>query len=114
MSYICKAKKQTTSLPFISMKTIIEIINQLTTIESKIAGSEDVQRSFNRIKQALSEMGYSYSFPINEEYKDTRTDIDASIVGESTSNLVITKVIKPIIIQDSKIIQRGVVIVESK
>jgi hypothetical protein len=96
------------------MKAILEIINQLTILENKVNRSEETDRSFNRIKQALSEMGYSYSSPIHEEYKDTRTDIDATIVGESTKKLVITKVIKPIIVQDSKIVQRAIVIVESK
>ncbi len=95
------------------MKPIIEIINQLTTLESKVNKSEETERSFNRIKHALSEMGYSYSSPIHEEYKDTRTDIEATIVGKTTNKLVITKVIKPIIVQDSKIVQRAVVIVES-
>ncbi|MCW3083134.1 MAG: hypothetical protein JWP12_500 [Bacteroidetes bacterium] len=96
------------------MQPIIEIINQLNTLESKLSASDENARSFNRIKQALSEMGYSYSSPVNEDYKDTRTDVDATIIGESTKNLVITKVIKPIIIQDSKIVQRAIVIVESK
>ena len=96
------------------MKPIIEIINQLNTLETKFNISDESDRSFNRIKQALSEMGFSYSSPVNEEYKDTRTDIDATIIGENTKNLVITKVIKPIIVQNSKIVQRAIVIVESK
>ncbi len=96
------------------MKPILEIINQLTTLEQKLLGNEEYERSFNRMKQALSEMGYTYSFPINEAYSETRTDVEASIVGESMSDLVITKVIKPIVIKDNQIAQRGVVIVESK
>ncbi|MES2133774.1 MAG: hypothetical protein V4506_15595 [Bacteroidota bacterium] len=96
------------------MKPIIEIINQLTILEEKTGQSDEYARSFNRIKQALSEMGYSYSFPINEMYKDTRTDLEATIVGDGAGNLVITKVIKPIIVKDAQIIQQAVVIVESK
>lgn len=96
------------------MKPIIEIINQLTILEEKTGQSDEYSRSFNRIKQALSEMGYSYSFPINEPYKDTRTDLEATIVGDGAGNLVITKVIKPIIVKDAQIIQQAVVIVESK
>ena len=96
------------------MQPIIDIINQLNSLESKLAASDENARSFNRIKQALSEMGYSYSSPVNEDYKDTRTDVDATIIGENTKNLVITKVIKPMILQDAKIVQRAIVIVESK
>ena len=96
------------------MKPIIDIINQLTILEEKTGQSDEYARPFNRIKQALSEMGYSYSFPINETYKDTRTDLEATIVGDGGGNLVITKVIKPIIVKDAQIIQQAVVIVESK
>jgi uncharacterized protein YkuJ len=96
------------------MKQVLEIINQLTNLEQKLLGNEEYERSFNRIKQALIEMGYSYSFPIGETYNETRTDVEASIVGETMTDLVITKVIKPIVIKDNQIAQRGVVIVESK
>lgn len=96
------------------MKPIIEIINQLNLLESKVNKTGETERSFNRMRQALSELGFSYSSPLNEEYKDTRTDVEATIVGLNSDKLVITNVIKPIIVQDSKIIQRAVVIVESK
>jgi hypothetical protein len=96
------------------MQAIIEIINQLSVLETKTERSPETERSFNRIRQALSEMGFSYSSPVNEMYKDTRTDIEATIIGEAKENLTITKVIKPIVIQHSKIVQRGIVIVESK
>lgn len=96
------------------MKPIVEIINQLTLLEDKVGQTEEHARSFNRIKQALSEMGYTYNNPLNEVYKETRTDLEATIVGDNTSNLVVTKVIKPIIVKDAQIIQRAVVIVESK
>jgi hypothetical protein len=96
------------------MKAIIEIINQLSILEEKTGQADEYARPFNRIKQALSDMGYSYSFPINEAYKDTRTDLEATIVGESADNLVITKVIKPVIVKDAQIVQRAVVIVEPK
>jgi hypothetical protein len=96
------------------MKPIIEIINQLCVLEEKAGGSEDYMRPFSRIRQALEEMGYSYSTPLNEPYKDTRTDLEATIVGDSTRDLVISKVIKPLILKDAQIIQRAVVIVESR
>lgn len=96
------------------MKPLIEIINQLAVLEDKTLNNEELTRPFNRIKLALEEMGYTYSSPVNEPYKETRTDLEATITGDSTTNLTITKVIKPIIIKDGQIIQRAVVIVESK
>lgn len=96
------------------MKPLIEIINQLAVLEDKTLNNEELTRPFNRIKLALEEMGYTYSSPVNEPYKETRTDLEATITGDSTSNLTITKVIKPIIIKDGQMIQRAVVIVESK
>ena len=96
------------------MQPIIDIINQLNTLEEKYNTSDESARCFNRIKHSLSEMGFSYSSPVNEVYKDTRTDIEATIIGESTNNLIISKVIKPLILHDSKIVQRAIVIVESK
>lgn len=96
------------------MKPLIEIINQLAVLEDKTINSEELTRPFNRIKLALEEMGYTYSSPVNEPYKETRTDLEATITGDSTVNLTITKVIKPIIIKDGQMIQRAVVIVESK
>ena len=96
------------------MKQIIDIINQLSVLEDKIGRTEDHERCFNRIKQSLLEIGYNYSSPLNEPYRDTRTDIDATIIGESNGSLIITKVIKPIISKDAQILQRGVVVVEAK
>ncbi|MCZ8286243.1 MAG: hypothetical protein O9353_12385, partial [Bacteroidia bacterium] len=96
------------------MKPIIDIINQLCTLEEKTGSSEDYARPFSRIKQSFEEMGYSYHSPVNEAYMDTRTDLEATIIGENTRNLVITKVIKPLILKDARIIQRAVVIVESR
>ena len=56
--------------------------------------------------------------PINQKYKETRTDVEANISGDSTENLIIVDVIKPIIRikqgKVSKIIQKGIVIVQDK
>lgn len=96
------------------MKPIIDIINQVSVLEDKIGNTEEYERCFNRIKQSLLELGYNYSWPLNESYRDTCTDIDATIIGETNGHLTITKVIKPIITKDSQILQRGVVVVEAK
>ena len=54
--------------------------------------------------------------PTGEAYNETRTDCEASITGDQTTNLVITEVIRPIVRYRAggrtTIIQRAVVIVE--
>lgn len=96
------------------MKPLFEVINQLTSLESKLGGQEELQRHFSRCKQSFEEMGITYYSPLREKYSETRTDVEASIVGESTRDLVITKVIKPVIVQQGMIVQQGIVIVEGK
>jgi hypothetical protein len=100
-------------------KNLINIINQIAEIERKSNKDElhQIIRHIDRIKNDLFELGFSYRFPLGEKYDETRTDCEASIVGDSTNNLVITKVIKPLIIQEDQgyqiILQRANVIVES-
>lgn len=100
-------------------KNLINIINQVAEIERKSNKDQldHILRHVDRIKNDLSELGYSYRFPLGERYDETRTDCEASIVGDNTTNLVITKVIKPLVIQEDQgyqiILQRANVIVES-
>lgn len=100
-------------------KELIHIINQLCEIEKKTTATdnESIKRHIDRIKSHFSEMGYTYHIPIGEPIDETRTDCVANILGESTSNLIITKVIKPIIskqeLNQLTIIQKGNVIAES-
>jgi hypothetical protein len=51
-------------------------------------------------------------------FKETRTDLEATISGSSTEDLHVVEVIKPIIRQGSRqfsrVAQKGIVIVESK
>ena len=53
-----------------------------------------------------------------QENPETRTDLEASITGEGTENLYVVEVIKPIVrIGDksfSRVVQKGIVIVQSK
>lgn len=62
--------------------------------------------------------GFVYYNPIGEDYNITRTDCEASIAGDSTDNLLITEVIKPIIRLHSGsasfIVQKAVVVVKAK
>lgn len=67
-------------------------------------------------------VGLSYEDPMGQSFKETRTDLDATISGTGTNNLVVVEVIKPIIralFRDgsgeyAKIVQKGIVIVESQ
>lgn len=97
-----------------SMKHLYEVINQLSALETKLNNQEEYQRYFARCKQSFEEIGITYYSPINEKYNETRTDVEANIAGNETKNLVITQVIKPVIVHDGAIAQRGIVIVEGK
>lgn len=96
------------------MKHLYEVINQLSALEGRLNQSEEYQRYFVRCKQSFEEMGIRYYSPLHEKYNETRTDVEANITGSGTGNLVITQVIKPVIVHDGTIAQRGIVIVEGK
>jgi hypothetical protein len=85
------------------------------------------------MKDAFAEVGYTpldasgahvpirlvYEDPMGQQVKQTRTDLEASIAGSGTENLVVVEVIKPIVRASvrhgvSHVVQRGVVIVESR
>ena len=98
------------------MKQLIEIANQVHTLEKKMAKTPDstqYTRHLQRIKQALEELAITYHSPEGEKYTDSRTDIEANLTGKPSDNMFITDVIKPIVMQDGKIIQTGIVIVEA-
>ena len=126
MKTIAPQKKEI-SIP----KMYLTILNHLYEIEHKSNGLDElkkISRNIERIKDAFREelvgaetgTGLSYEDPMGQSYDETRNDLDANISGESTENLVVVEVIKPIIwIKNpqhgvSKIVQNGVVIVESK
>ncbi|MBT3951356.1 MAG: hypothetical protein HOF36_09865 [Candidatus Marinimicrobia bacterium] len=113
-------------------KAYIVILNQLYEVEKKISDIDDCQKVFRnieRMKDALREninttysggvsAGLVYEDPMGEPFDDTRSDLDAHIAGEGTSNLVVIDVIKPIIrfvnpdMGISQVVQRGIVTVE--
>jgi hypothetical protein len=95
------------------MKQLFEVINQLCSLENKLGEQEEFKRYFSRCRQSFEEMGISYYVPLNEKYTDTRTDIEASITGSENGNLFISQVIKPVIVKDGVIVQKGIAIVES-
>ena len=98
---------------------ILVILNQLFQIEtkaSKLTEPNSIPRNIQRVKEEFQKLGYLIENPIGQKYDETRTDCEASIAGESTDNLVITEVLRPLI-RCSKdglthIGQRAVVIVQ--
>jgi len=70
------------------------------------------------MREALEENGVTYENPEGQPFNETRADLEASISGAGTENLFVVEVIKPIIRAGasgvSTVIQKGIVIVESK
>lgn len=103
------------------------IINQLFEIEKKskkLIEENSIYRNIQKLREHFEnnilgdELGLSYHAPLGESFNETRTDCEASIAGNSTENLLITEVIKPVIRvhqgDRTFIIQKAVVIVESQ
>ena len=117
-------------------KSSLTVLNQLYELEQKLKKNGDpanLSRNVDKMKDVLAEegvptwdgggsqlnIGLTYEDPIGQPFKETRTDLEASISGTGTENLVVVEVIKPIIraiLGDglSKVVQKGIVIVESR
>jgi hypothetical protein len=102
-------------------KHIFIFANNLFELEKKMSVAGDASnfsRNITKMKEALEELGITYENPEGEPFSETRTDLDASISGNGTENLVVVEVIKPIIRAGtsgiSTVIQKGIVVVESK
>lgn len=108
-------------------KIYLDMLNQIFEIEKKlerVQESNSINRNLNKLKELFETelyqqgSGLTYHNPIDEPYSETRFDCDASIAGESTENLVITEVIKPIIRFKqggyNHIVQKAVVVVKSQ
>jgi hypothetical protein len=101
-------------------KGFLNILNHLYAIERKIAlygDAGNARRNLERIKEEFQiNFNLSYEDPMGQPVKDTRTDLEFNISGLSTSNLVVTEVIKPIIRfgkpEISQVLQKGVVVVK--
>jgi hypothetical protein len=112
------------TIPF--LKKYIEILDQVFEIEKKlesISESNSIGRNVNRIKEMfeylMTDSGLIYQNPLGEPYNETRTDLEASIAGNSVDNLVVIEVIKPIIRRrtsngETTIVRKGVVVVKSR
>lgn len=113
-------------------KCILTILNQLYELEQKLKRHDDpanLGRNIGKMKDAFAEEGLPdandmrvrlvYEDPMGQRFKETRTDLEASIAGTGTEDLVVVEVIKPIIRVlasggGSRIVQKGVVVVESR
>jgi len=77
-----------------------------------------LSRKFDRTKKYFEEIDLYIHDPLGEDYSDTRIDCEATISGDSTNDLKIVEVIKPLIFNreggQNVIIQRAVVIVEGR
>jgi hypothetical protein len=107
-------------------KYLFDLLDNLFEMEKKVnklSEPNSIIRNVSRMKEimhhldAVEHFGLSYDSPFGESYNETRTDLEAKIVGTSANNLVVTDVIKPIIrlriAGTSVIARKGVVIVES-
>ncbi len=102
-------------------KWALQMLNNLYEIERKLSVHGDpgnVGRNVEKMKDALRNVGLFYEDPLGQPFRETRTDLEVNISGQGTENLVVKEVIKPIIrvSQDefSRVVQKGIVVLESK
>jgi hypothetical protein len=125
-----KKNQQMIETSFKQYKPYFELLDQLFEIERKLENiqeSNSISRNLNKMKDIFesrlsnsssADIGFTYHNPIGEPYNETRLDLEASIAGNSTEDLIVKEVIKPIIRYrygaESRIARKGVVVVESK
>lgn len=95
-----------------------EIINQIVALDSKLKkeNTDTANRYLDRIYHEFEAMGYQIVIPIGQNYRNEMTDVEANVIGELSRSSKITKVLKPVIYQiennETKLLQKGIVIVE--
>ena len=101
-------------------KWALQVMNNVCDIERKLSLHGDpanAKRNVERIKEAFEEQMIFYEDPMGQDFSETRTDLDASITGAGVDNLRVVEVIKPIVRYGdksySRVVQKGIVIVES-
>lgn len=102
-------------------KFVLSALNNLYEIQRKLAIHGDpgnASRNVTRIQEAFETEGLIFEDPLGQPFKETRTDLEATITGSSTENLVVVEVIKPIIRFGSqglsRVVQKGIVVVQSE
>ena len=101
-------------------KWVLGLLNNLFEIEKKIEMSSEhsnLKRNVDRMKELLADQKVFFENPMGERFSETRTDLEATITGTGTDDLRVIDVIKPIIrVGDralSRVVQKGIVVVES-
>jgi hypothetical protein len=110
------------NMPMIEVpKWALTAMNNLAEMERKIAISGDpsnLTRNIERIKEALQGENIFFEDPMGQLFSETRTDLEATIAGLGTDNLVVVEVLKPIVRvgnrEYSRVVQKGIVFVESR
>ena len=107
-------------------KHILILLNQLYEIERKtgdLKEFEKIKRNIERMKDVFRSEIYKdakvfYEDPMGQPYDETRSDLEANIAGETTEELFVVDVIKPIIRasinHQSSVVQKGIVTVEAQ
>jgi hypothetical protein len=98
-----------------------KMANLIFDLEKKVINTESspaLLRIHDKMKQVIEDSGIYLCNPTGERYSETRTDVDANISGESTNDLIIKDVIKPILYLTEngtrKLLQKGVVVVSER
>lgn len=99
---------------------LLTVMNNVYEIERKLRAHGDpahAARNVERIKEAVASGGSLFvEDPLGQPFDETRIDLEASISGTATENLVVADVIKPIIRcgprEFSRVVQKGIVVVE--
>ncbi|MDG5492310.1 hypothetical protein [Psychroserpens sp. SPM9] len=95
-----------------------EIINQVFALDLKMKkdNNASANRYLDRIYHEFETMGFQIVNPIGQAYRNEMTDVEANVVGDLSRKSKITKVLKPVIYQiennETKLLQKGIVIVE--
>ncbi len=102
-------------------KWALGVLNNLAEMERKILINGDganLKRNIERIKDALETEKLFYEDPMGQGFNETRTDLEATISGQCTDNLIVVEVLKPIIRygnrEYSRVVQKGIVVVQSQ
>ena len=98
---------------------MVAIINQIFEIQQKLQqrGDNMADRNLKRIYHEFETLGYTVIDPAGRDYKETDTDIEATLSGGLTNNMKVTRVLKPIIYLaetegQNLLVQKGIVIAE--
>lgn len=95
-----------------------EIINQIFALDLKMKkdNNDSAKRYLERIYHEFEGMGFQIVNPVGQAYRNEMTDVEANILGDLNGKSKITKVLKPVIYHiennESKLLQKGIVIVE--